>query len=75
MSDGPPTRSIYASQQSYDVEWGSSPWGPTAAGPFLAEHLKSMKDYPPSPGADTLSVHKAIESAMAKLNSPGRSSN
>ena len=50
-------------------------WAPTAAGPFLAAHLKSMKEYPPSQGADTLSMYKAIESAMSKLDSPGGSSN
>src|SRR6185503_18262410 len=50
-------------------------WAPTAAGPFLAAHLKSIKDYPPSQGADTLSMHKAIESAMRKMESPGGSSN
>ena len=47
---------------------------PTAAGPFLVEHLKSMKEYPPSQRADTLSMHKAIESTMAKMNAPGGSS-
>jgi arylsulfatase len=64
-------------------EWGAAGrkflaqklWAPTAAGPFLAAHLQSMKEYPPSQGADTLSMHKAIESAMAKLNSPHGSSN
>jgi arylsulfatase len=64
-------------------EWGAAGrrflaqklWAPTAAGPFLAAHLQSMKAYPPSQGADTLSMHKAIEGAMAKLNSPGGSSN
>ena len=50
-------------------------WAPTAAAPFLMTHLQSMKEYPPSQGADTLSMHKAIEGAMAKLNSPGGSSN
>ena len=25
-------------------------WVPSAAGPFLAEHLKSLVDYPPEPG-------------------------
>ena len=29
-------------------------WAPTAAGPFLAVHLQSLSDYPPSQGADTL---------------------
>jgi arylsulfatase A-like enzyme len=50
-------------------------WAPTAAGPFLAAHLKSLKDFPPSQGADTLSMHKAVEEAMRKLESPHGSSN
>jgi len=65
------------------AEWGAAGrkflaqklWAPTAAGPFLAAHLQSMKEYPPSQGADTLSMHKAIEGAMAKLDSPHGSSN
>ena len=50
-------------------------WAPTAAGPFLAAHLKSLQDFPPSQGADTLSVRKAIEEAMRKMESVGGSSN
>jgi arylsulfatase len=50
-------------------------WAPTAAGPFLAAHLKSMQDFPPSQGADTLSMKKAIEGAMRKMESANGSSN
>ncbi|MBB3182071.1 arylsulfatase [Variovorax sp. Sphag1AA] len=50
-------------------------WAPTAAGPFLAAHLKSLQDFPPSQGADTLSMKKAVESAMQKLDNPRGSSN
>jgi arylsulfatase len=50
-------------------------WAPTAAGPFLAAHLKTLQDYPPRQAADTLSMKKAIEEAMQKLESPNRSSN
>jgi arylsulfatase len=50
-------------------------WAPTAAGPFLAEHLKSLSEFPPSQGADTLSMKKAIEGAMKKMDSPHGSSN
>ena len=50
-------------------------WAPTAASPFLAAHLKSLQEFPPSQGADTLSMRKAIESAMKKLESPHGSSN
>jgi arylsulfatase len=47
-------------------------WAPTAAGPFLAEHLKSLNDYPPSQGADTLSMKKAIDEVMKKMENPRR---
>jgi arylsulfatase len=50
-------------------------WAPTAAGPFLAAHLKSLQDFPPSQGADTLSMKKAVEEAMKKLDNPRGSSN
>jgi arylsulfatase len=50
-------------------------WAPTAAGPFLAAELKSLGEFPPSQGADTLSMKKAIESAMKKLEQPNGSSN
>jgi arylsulfatase A-like enzyme len=50
-------------------------WAPTAAGPFLAAHLKSLQDFPPSQGADTLSMHKAVEEAMRKMETPHGSSN
>jgi arylsulfatase len=50
-------------------------WAPTAAGPFLAEHLKSLQDFPPSQGADTLSMKKAVDAAMKKLENPNGSSN
>lgn len=49
-------------------------WAPTAAGPFLAAHLKSLQDFPPSQGADTLSMKKAVDEAMKKLENPARSS-
>jgi arylsulfatase len=50
-------------------------WAPTAAGPVLAAHLKSLQEFPPSQGADTLSMRKAVEEAMRKLESPHGSSN
>ena len=54
---------------------GAKLWAPTGAGPFLAAHLKSLSDFPPSQGADTLSMKKAIESVMKKMESPNTSSN
>jgi arylsulfatase len=50
-------------------------WAPTGAGPFLAAHLKSLQDFPPSQGADTLSMKKAVEDSMKKLDNPNGSSN
>ena len=35
---------------------------------FLAAHLKSLEDFPPSQGADTLSMKKTIEEAMRRLD-------
>ena len=54
---------------------GQKLWAPTAAGPFLAAHLKSLADFPPSQEADTLSMKKAIEAAMKKMDAPQGSSN
>src|SRR5262249_43065186 len=50
-------------------------WAPTAAGPFLAAHLKSLQEYPPRQAAATVSMKKAVEDAMKKLESPHGSSN
>lgn len=50
-------------------------WAPTAAVPFLSAHLQSLQEYPPSQGADTLSMRKAIEEVMRKLSSANGSSN
>ena len=48
---------------------------PTAAGPFLQAHLKSLQDFPPRQGADTLSLKKAIDGAMQKMANPVGSAN
>jgi arylsulfatase A-like enzyme len=50
-------------------------WAPTAAGPFLGAHLKSLQDYPPRQGADTLSMKKAIDDTMKKMDNANGSSN
>jgi arylsulfatase A-like enzyme len=50
-------------------------WAVQAAKPFMVEHLKSLQAFPPRQGADTLSLHKALETAMAKLEQPIASSN
>ena len=50
-------------------------WAPTAASVIIGAHLKSLADFPPSQGADTLSMKKAVEQAMKKLEAPHGSSN
>jgi len=42
---------------------------------FLAAHLESLQEFPPSQGAGTLSMRKAVEEAMKKLDNPRGSSN
>ena len=54
---------------------GAKLWAPTAAGPFIAAHLKSLMEFPPSQGADTLSLKKALEAAQRKMEQPHASSN
>jgi arylsulfatase len=51
------------------VSYLSRRWLLTAlrVGPFLAAHLESPQDIPPSQGADTLSMKKAIDEAMRKV--------
>jgi arylsulfatase len=64
-------------------EWGyvgrkffaSKMWVPTAAQSYVRDHLKSLKAYPPRQAADTLSLHKALEGAMARLESAHTSNN
>jgi arylsulfatase len=55
--------------------FASKLWAPTGAGPFLAAHLKSLEEFPPSQGADTLSMKKAVDEVMKKLENPHGSSN
>jgi arylsulfatase len=50
-------------------------WAPAAATPFLGAHLKSLQEYPPRQGADSLSLKKVIDGVMKKMENPGNSSN
>ncbi len=50
-------------------------WAPTASTAFLAAHLKSLQEYPPRQGADTLSMKKAIDDTMKKMDNANGSSN
>jgi len=74
-----PMGKVTPDSEEYQYEgrkfFASKLWAPTAAGPFLAEHLKSLQDFPPSQGADTLSMKKAVDDVMKKLESPAGSSN
>ena len=42
-------------------------WALNASGPFIATHLKSLMEYPPSQGADTLSLKKALDEVQKKM--------
>jgi len=55
--------------------FASKLWAPTAAGAFLAAHLKSLEEFPPSQGADTLSMKKAIDDVMRKMQNPNGGNN
>ena len=42
-------------------------WALNASGPIIAAHLKSLMEFPPSQGADTLSIKKALDEIQAKM--------
>jgi arylsulfatase len=42
-------------------------WALNASGPIIGAHLKTLMEYPPSQGADTLSLKKALEEMQAKM--------
>ncbi len=50
-------------------------WAPTAAGPFIAEHLKSLAEFPPRQKADTLSIKKALEKVQQQMENPKAGNN
>ncbi|MBB6326543.1 arylsulfatase [Algoriphagus iocasae] len=45
-------------------------WAPTAAVPFIQAHLKSLLDYPPSQGGESLNMKASIERAMKAMEQP-----
>ena len=59
-------------------EWGASArrffaskmWALNSSAPFIAAHLKSLTEFPPSQAADTLSMKKALDEAQKKLEAP-----
>jgi arylsulfatase len=44
-------------------------WALNAAGPYLAEYIQTLVEYPPSQGADSLSLKKNLDEVMKKLES------
>ncbi len=42
-------------------------WALNASGPFIAEHIKSLLEFPPSQGADSLSLKKNLDEIQAKM--------
>jgi hypothetical protein len=46
-----------------------------SAGSFLVAHLKSLQEYPPRRGGDTLSMKKATDYVIRKMETPTGSSN
>jgi arylsulfatase A-like enzyme len=59
-------------------EWGTTSrrffasklWALNSATPFIGAHLKTLMEYPPSQGADTLSMKRALDEVMRKLEKP-----
>jgi arylsulfatase A-like enzyme len=59
-------------------EWGyagrafiaSKLWTLNSSAPFIAAHLKSLAEFPPRQGADSLSMKKNLEEFMKKLGRP-----
>jgi arylsulfatase len=45
-------------------------WALNSSAPFIQAHLKTLMDYPPSQGADTLSMKRALDEVMRKLEKP-----
>ena len=55
--------------------FASKLWALNSSAPFIQTHLKSLMEFPPSQGADTLSLKKALDEMMKKLEAPHASSN
>ena len=50
--------------------FASKMWALNSSAPFIGAHLKSLMEFPPSQGADTLSMKKALDEVMKKLEAP-----
>jgi arylsulfatase len=42
-------------------------WAPPAGGQFIQAHLKSLAEFPPRQGADSLGMKKVLDEAMKKI--------
>jgi arylsulfatase len=49
--------------------FASKMWALNSSGPFLMAHIKSLMDFPPRQGADSLSMKKILDETMKKLQS------
>lgn len=47
-------------------------WAATASGPYLAEHIKSLVEFPPRQKADSFSIKKAMDDVLKKMEAPPR---
>ncbi len=55
--------------------FASKMWALNSSAPFIQQHLETLMKFPPSQGADTLSMKKALDEVMKKLETPHGSSN
>jgi arylsulfatase A-like enzyme len=51
--------------------FASKMWALNSSAPFIAEHLRTIQEFPPRQGADSLSMKKILDHAMAKLSDRG----
>ena len=68
------TRNRTSGEPPAGSSWPAKMWALNSSAPFIAAHLKSLMEFPPSQGADTLSMKKALDEVMKKLESanPGK---
>jgi len=51
--------------------FASKLWALNSSAPFVATHLQTLQEFPPRQGADSLSMKKLLDEAMAKLQARG----
>ena len=55
--------------------FASKMWALNSSAPFIQKHVETLMKFPPSQVADTLSMKKALDDVMKKLEAPRASSN